>query len=317
VNLPRSVGAVARASGDGQVDWAAVAESAKAATDPGDLSLTDAGRAAYADDVRAARDRVRSVTGLEFDLPETVEVLDRHHWIDRNVETFARLLGPVERRDVSLFPDAARVLNTGSASVTLALLARNVLGQYDPLLLAEESGEALYVVHPNVVGTAAELGVDPARFQRWITFHEVTHAAEFGAAPWLSGYLETRLEESLERVAAGELRREALAEVNVAMTAVEGYAELVMDRAFDEEYADLRAAVERRRSGGGPVRWLMRRVLGLGMKRDQYERGKAFFEAVADARGDDAAAAVWDAPENLPTDDELDDPGAWLRRVDP
>jgi uncharacterized protein (DUF2342 family) len=317
VNLARSVGAVARASGDGQVDWAAVAESAKAATDPGDLSLTDAQQAAYADDVRAARDRVRSVTGLSFDLPETVEVLDRHHWVDRNVETFARLLAPVEQADVSLFPDAARVLNTGSASFSLALLARNVLGQYDPLLLAEDSGEALYVVHPNVVSTAAELGVDPARFQRWIAFHEVTHAAEFGAAPWLTGYLEERIEESIERIAAGELRRDALAEVNVAMTAVEGYAELVMDRAFDEEYADLRAAVEERRSGGGPLRWLMRQVLGLGMKRDQYERGQAFFEAVADARGDAAAAGVWDRPENLPTADELDDPSAWLRRVDP
>ena len=317
MNLARSVSAVAEASGDGQVDWGAVAEAAKGATDPGDLSLTAARETAYADDVRAARDRVRSVSGLSFDLPETVEVLDRHHWIDRNVETFARLLGPIERRDVSLFPDAARVLNTGSVSVSLALLARNVLGQFDPLLLGEESGEALYVVHPNVVETAAELEVDPARFQRWITFHEVTHAAEFGAAPWLSGYLETRLEESLERIAAGEFRRDALAEVNVAMTAVEGYAELVMDRAFDREYADLRAAVEERRAGGGPVRWLVRRVLGLGMKRDQYERGKAFFEAVADARGDAAAAAVWDRPENLPTDDELDAPAAWLRRIDP
>jgi uncharacterized protein (DUF2342 family) len=54
----------------------------------------------------------------------------------------------------------------------------------------------------------------------------------------------------------------------------------------------------------------------LGLKRRQYERGAAFFEAVADARGVAFASSVWDHPANLPTDEELDDPGAWLRRVE-
>ena len=31
----------------------------------------------------------------------------------------------------------------------------------------------------------------------------------------------------------------------------------------------------------------------------------------------EAANAVWDGPENLPSDAELDDADAWLRRVDP
>jgi uncharacterized protein (DUF2342 family) len=51
------------------------------------------------------------------------------------------------------------------------------------------------------------------------------------------------------------------------------------------------------------------------MKRQQYERGKAFFDAVADARGVAGAGVVWDRPENLPTDDELDHPERWLDRV--
>jgi len=38
------------------------------------------------------------------------------------------------------------------------------------------------------------------------------------------------------------------------MTAVEGYAEVLMDRAFDGEYADLRRKLDERRGGGGPVR---------------------------------------------------------------
>jgi uncharacterized protein (DUF2342 family) len=57
-------------------------------------------------------------------------------------------------------------------------------------------------------------------------------------------------------------------------------------------------------------------VLGFGMKRQQYERGKDFFDTVADERGIAGAAVVWDDPANLPTDEELDDPAAWLARVD-
>jgi uncharacterized protein (DUF2342 family) len=52
------------------------------------------------------------------------------------------------------------------------------------------------------------------------------------------------------------------------------------------------------------------------MKRRQYERGREFFDAVADARDVEAAGAVWDSPDNLPTDEELDDPDRWLARVD-
>jgi uncharacterized protein (DUF2342 family) len=71
----------------------------------------------------------------------------------------------------------------------------------------------------------------------------------------------------------------------------------------------------RRRQGRGPISMLVRRLLGLGMKRRQYERGKRFFEAVADERGVAGASAVWERPSNLPTDAELDDPQSWLARV--
>jgi putative hydrolase len=100
------------------------------------------------------------------------------------------------------------------------------------------------------------------------------------------------------------------------MTAVEGYAELIMDRAFDEEYADLRAELAARRQGRGPIQTLFRRALGIDRKRKQYERGKDFFDAVADERGVAAAGRVWEGPDYLPTDAEIEDPALWLSRVD-
>jgi len=320
MNFFRSVRTVTNASGNGYVDWPAVAEAAKASTEAGDLDLSDAERDGYATDVRDARDRLRSLGGVTFDLPDTVEIQNRHHWIDANVDTFRRVMAPVEREaPQALFPGLTRVVNTGTLSFMLAFLGRNVLGQYDPLLLAEaapaDRDHALYFVHPNIVDVAETLDVDAARFRRWIAFHEVSHAAEFGAAPWLSDHLETRLERGVDALATGDLDREAFAELDTAMTAVEGYAELLMDRAFDDDYADLRAKLDARRQGGGPVARLARRLLGLGLKRRQYERGAAFFRTVADARGLAGASAVWERPENLPTDAELDHPERWLARV--
>jgi len=314
MGLYESVRAVTTASGDGPVDWSAVADAAKASTDPGSIALAPEEEAAYAEDVRDARDRVRSVGAVEFDLPEVVEIQNRHHWIDANVATFERVMRPLEEQ-VTMFPGASRVVNTGTMSVALAFLGNNVLGQYDPLLLAEGDDHALYFVHPNIAKVAAALDVDFDRFRRWIAFHEVAHAAEFGAAPWLSDHLESTMEGAVEALGEGELDRDALADLDATMTAVEGYAELVMDRAFDDEYADLREKVEARRRGRGPLSRVMRRLLGLGMKRRQYERGKAFFDAVADERGVAGAAAVWDSPDTLPTDAELDDPSLWLARV--
>jgi uncharacterized protein (DUF2342 family) len=314
VNLYRSARAVAGARGDGPVDWDAAAEAAKAAVDPGELTLDEGERAGYADDVRDARDRIREVSGLAFDLPETVQIQHRHHWIDANVDTFARVLAPLAEESAAV-PGAARAINTGSMAVALSFLANNVLGQYDPLLLADGDEHALYFVRPNILKVSASLAIDRDRFRRWIALHEVAHAAEFGAAPWLSAHLEKCVERGLSELSRSRLPRDALRELDTAMTAVEGYAELVMDRAFDGEFADLRRKLDERRQGRGPLTRLIRRALGLGLKRRQYERGKAFFETVADARGVAGASRVWDGPESLPTDAELDDPAKWLARV--
>ncbi len=315
MNLFRSVRAVTGASGDGAVDWDAVAEAARASTDPGSLEVTAAEREAYANDVRDARTRIRSVGDLAFDVPDRIEIQNRHHWIDANADTFRRVMQPVEEHTTVAIPGVSRVVNTGTMSFMLAFLGRNVLGQYDPLLLADSNDHALYFVRPNIVDVADKLDVEYDRFRRWIAFHEVTHAAEFGAAPWLTDHLESTMDEGIEALSQGTLNRDAFEELDATMTVVEGYAELLMDHAFDGEYADLREKLDARRQGRGPLARFVRRTLGLGMKRRQYERGKAFFEHVAERRDVETASVVWDRPENLPTGDEIDNPDAWLRRL--
>ena len=316
MGLYEGLRSVAGASGTGAIDWDATVEAAKAATDPGDVTLSTAEREAYAADVTAARDALRDATETDFEVPDRIQVQNRHHWIDANAATFRRILAPLDERP-DRFPTATRWLNTGTMAASLGYLARNVLGQFDPRLLAEDSVDPdLYFVHPNIEDAAANFDVDRDRFRRWIAFHEVSHVAEFAAAPWLSDYLSTRVQEGIEDLGGGlDIDTGPLAELDAAMTVVEGYAELLMDRAFDREAADLREQLDARRQEGGPLTRLLRRALGIGLKRRQYERGRTFFDAVVAAEGMPAARRVWDDPENLPTSAELDEPSLWLARV--
>lgn len=315
MSLYRSVRAVTSAEGEGAVDWKAVTDAAKASTDAGTVNIPQTEQEAYADDVADARDRVRTVTTLDFDLPDRIEIQNRHHWLDANVGTFRRVMRPLEEQ-AGFTPGLARIANTGSMAVALSFLAEHVLGQYDPLLLADGEDHALYFVRPNIRRVADALDVPYDRFRRWIAFHEVTHAAEFGTAPWLSDHLESTVEDAIAKLSSGDIDRESFGELDTTMTAVEGYAELVMDEAFDEEYADLRDKLEQRRKGRGPLERLMRRLLGLSVKRRQYERGKEFFDSVVNERDIAFAARVWDAPETLPTDEELDNATMWIHRME-
>ena len=51
------------------------------------------------------------------------------------------------------------------------------------------------------------------------------------------------------------------------------------------------------------------------MKLEQYRRGERFVSGVHAAGGDAAIERLWDGPASLPTEEELADPAAWVRRV--
>jgi uncharacterized protein (DUF2342 family) len=53
------------------------------------------------------------------------------------------------------------------------------------------------------------------------------------------------------------------------------------------------------------------------VKLRQYEQGKRWADAVAASGGIEALNRVWSAPEALPSADELQHPGQWLKRTEP
>jgi len=51
------------------------------------------------------------------------------------------------------------------------------------------------------------------------------------------------------------------------------------------------------------------------MKMEQYRRGEAFVAAIAAVAGQEGVQRLWDGPESMPRDGEIEDPTRWMRRV--
>jgi coenzyme F420 biosynthesis associated uncharacterized protein len=226
-----------------------------------------------------------------------------------------------------------------------------VLGQYDISLLDAEREPRLLLLAPNIAQAARNLSLDREEFTSWVAIHEVTHAIQFGGAPWLREHLAGILRELLDgmqvgvrfaglpslpnaadlrslvdRLRSGELLRIGLGEerwalveaMQTTMSLIEGHAEHVMDAVGADVLPSLekmRTAMDkRRRNRAWPWR-IVERLLGLEMKMRQYEVGRSFCDEVVEVGGPRALTRVWESSYMLPTAQELAQPSRWLERT--
>jgi len=259
--------------------------------------------------------------------------------------------GP-SRFDLPAFTGLGRLALSGEVGVLLGYLARRVLGQYDIGLLGARASEPgkLYFVEPNIENAQLRLGLPHGEFRVWLALHEATHACEFEGHPWIRAYLNATLQEYLESVVerlkdgggsvtgflaraverwavGGNLidalmtpeQRALVSRLQALMSLLEGYSNHVMNavgRGILPHLAEIEHRVEARSRQRGPAELLFLRLTGLQMKLDQYRLGAAFVDRVNQERGSAFMNQVWNGPENLPTEDEIRDPQAWMRRMD-
>ena len=60
---------------------------------------------------------------------------------------------------------------------------------------------------------------------------------------------------------------------------------------------------------------MFERLLGVDMKREQYEKGRAFCEVVVEQTDETTLAGCGGPPRSLPSLPELDEPRLWLART--
>ena len=245
---------------------------------------------------------------------------------------------------------ANRWVTTRQLGFLLGFMGTRVLGQYDLALLSAESAPGrLLFVEENIRATARTLGVPVGPFRTWIALHETTHAFEFEAHPWLRPYLAERLERQLSLFGkdARDLGREALRglgrsirgegggehwiermmgpeqkaifrEVQAVMSLLEGFSDYVMDevgRDLVPGVAQISARFHERRAKRTAFERSMLRLTGMDLKLEQYKKGEQFVRAIADRRGADALRRLWEGPETLPRDGEIEAPERWIARV--
>lgn len=323
------------------LDWDEIAELARRRL--GAERLAPAARrklatqyARLAGDVRPAL--LEAVGGLPRGtvLPD-FQALDRPQWLDLNLGILSRALAPLEEiRQVpsSLLTDWGRAGIDRWVAALLGFLAGRVLGQFDPQLLGREPVvPGLYLVEPNVAAFQRKDDLPGDDLRRWLILHELTHAWQFAAHPWLREHLNGELER-LVKLAIGDGRRgfdrlaaltlgvpgqlEGMRRIQALMTVVEGYSNLVMNlvgRDLLPGFDQLEDAHRRRSSQRSPLELIVWRLTGLEAKMRQYRVGEAFSRAVFDSHGMAVLNRVWESAESMPRPDELRDPGRWVRRV--
>ncbi len=243
---------------------------------------------------------------------------------------------------------ANRWITTRQFGLLLGFMGQRVLGQYDIALLSAEAepGQLLFV-EENIRSTARAIGVPLDPFRTWIALHETTHAFEFEAHPWLRPYLAERLEGQLaglsrsaadlprdasralgralrggdghwlERLMSAEQRR-LFRETQTVMSLLEGFSDHVMDRVGRDlvpGVETISARFHARRATRTPMERAILRITGLDLKMEQYARGERFVAAVERAAGPAGLRRLWEGPESLPRDGELERPERWVRRV--
>ena len=284
-----------------------------------------------------ACNEVERESGLPTTPRSELLVVDRGGWIGGNLRTLERLFGNVEVSG----PEGKLIAWEGGAFV--GLLARVVLAQFDPFR------DQLIVVYPNLGDMAVGSGL------RWLLFHEVTHLAQFRAAPWIPDRIVevgrsvlsmqdtswakdavSKLPERLPEIIRWarstvdgrgqttpllellpEQQREGVLKLHALVTLLEGHATYITELIGERVIADYESLRARieQRKKRPPLVKLLEAVAGLETKRQQYVLGRGFCEAVWKHGGAHAINVAWRGPEWVPTLDELAAPERWLERV--
>jgi len=301
---------------------------------------------------------VSAYTGLVADALPHPEPVDRKLWIEGNLSSLKTVIDPVaDRLGQGMGPLSGPV---GAASGALlgvevgavsGMLGQRVLGQYEFPILEPDAPARLLYVSPNLAVAASALKAEPDELLRWVALHEVTHALQFGAVPWLRPHIASVVRELLggmqvdatrllklpdasdlrslvDKLREGDIatlivgpeRRAALDAMQAFMAVLEGYAEHVMDTVGAEilpNLPELRGAMDRRRRDRSGLLRIFEKLIGMDLKLRQYELGKQFCDAVAQAGGIAALNRVWEEPAQMPTLAELEDPHGWMARTGP
>lgn len=210
--------------------------------------------------------------------------------------------------------------------------------------------ESVVLLPANVAAFAEGQQADAGEVQLYVAIRECARMRLFRSVPWLCPALiaavqsyagdiaidtegiqrqlqdvdpsnpqamQEALQGSLFAPQPSESQRRTLAHLETLLALVEGWVDVVSDRAAENHLPHASALAEsarRRRASGGPAERVFSSLVGLELRPRRLRDAAALFSELEDAAGADARDGAWKHPDFAPTAADLDDRSAYVAR---
>jgi putative hydrolase len=237
----------------------------------------------------------------------------------------------------------------GQTGAAVGALAQEVVSSTDVGLPLGPAGTAA-LLPAGVAAFGQGLSVNDDEVRLFLALREAAHHRLFAHVPWLRARLLGAVEdyargitvdanalreampqidpanpEALSEALTGaalfqpedtEQQKAALARLETLLALVEGWVATVVDTAAGERLPQagaLAEAIRRRRASGGPAERTFATLVGLELRPRRLREAAAIWHGLTEARGISGRDALWAHPDLLPTADDFDDPGGFVR----
>ena len=213
------------------------------------------------------------------------------------------------------------------------------------------SDQAVALLPTNVAAFAEGLEVDLDQVRLYLAVREAARVRLFADVPWLGPQLlaavrdyarditidterieaalqqvdptnaealQESLQDQLFRPDPSPAQQAALGRLETYLALVEGWVDVVTERATRDhlpQTAALGEAVRRRRATGGPAEKVFSGLVGLELRPRRLRDAANLFAAIEARHGAAARDAAWGHPDVAPTAADLDDPLGYVERV--
>jgi putative hydrolase len=171
------------------------------------------------------------------------------------------------------------------------------------------------------------------RHARWLRLHVISSITEFAKGisidterlEELAGSFDPSNPEELKQAMASgalippktEQQQHALARLETTLALIEGWVDTVTAQASVRlpRWNSVAETVRRRRASGGPAESAFGALIGLELRPRRLREAAAMWQQVTDAVGQEQRDALWSHPDLVPTTADLDDPAAFIARL--
>jgi putative hydrolase len=112
-------------------------------------------------------------------------------------------------------------------------------------------------------------------------------------------------------------QQQALERIETNLALIEGWVDAVTTEAAKRlpKGEAIREAIRRRRATGGPAERTFQTLVGLSLRPKRMREASELWQKIGDAVGNEKRDSLWDHPDLLPTDKDIDEPEKFVARL--